>query len=507
MIYRPKMPRKLWDSWLFEWDGIFHLFYIEIVGSDFDTIGHAVSEDLLHWTDRPSIPFKGKPGEWNEGSTCTGMVVRYEDRFCMFIGANRTDRQVVGVYFSEDLDNWTPFEGNPILEPTGQYYLTEPVSPQFPKVDWRDPFVAYRQEDQHYHMLLFARKPEWNHADTGTVIAHLKSQDLLHWSIMPPVDAEVGSFYHAEVPELFEMKGRYYLLFCTCSMYGVKLNTPSRFDTTGTYYMVGESIDGPFALPDEYMLIGAGGGKMTSYVGRTISYQGERIFYHHVQGDVHGLQGTWGIPKKIGAEADGSLFLEYMPLMEKLETGLICGASENVPSFDVMDLGDWQRDDGVIVGKAEVVGSSCRIVRDVSDLHLDCRVKCLTGAQVGLVLRSADGNGVRISLNFERQQMEIGMARKDAKCQLGWGADIVQALAGGGGSLYRDVCQCDLQHGQEYRIRCFTRDEHFEVYLDDRWIFTAVLPEANKQGDVELVVERGEAVFSDLRLARIEPLP
>ena len=507
MIYRPQMPRKLWDSWLFEWDGIFHMFYIEIVGSNFDTIGHAVSEDLLHWTDSASIPFKGKSGEWNEGSTCTGMVVRHEDRFCMFIGANRGDRQVIGIYFSEDLDNWTPCDDNPILEPMGKYYLTEPAAPQFPRVDWRDPFIEYRQQDEHYHMLLFARKPEWSHDDTGAIVAHLKSKDLITWDVMPPLDADVSSFYHAEVPELFEINGRYYLLFSTCSMYGVKLNTPSRIDTIGTYYMVSDSIDGPFKLPDEYMLIGAGGGKMTAYVGRTIVFQGERILYHHVQGDVQGLRGTWGIPKKIGVESDGSLFLKYMPLMEKLETDIICEAVNKVPCFDIMDLGDWQRNDNVIVGKAKVCGSSCRIARDVSDLHFGCVIKCLAGAQAGLILRSADGNGVRVSLNFENQQVEIGLGRKDSKCHLGWGADIAQALAGGGGGLYSDVCRHDLQHGREYRMRCFARDEHFEVYLNDRWVLTVVLPEANKAGDVELLVERGEAEFSDLRIAEIEPLP
>jgi len=50
------------------------------------------------------------------------------------------------------------------------------------------------------------------------------------------------------------------------------------------------------------------------------------------------------------------------------------------------------------------------------------------------------------------------------------------------------------------------RDEHFEVYLDGRWVFTLALHEAAKGGDVEFAVERGQATFSDLRLAELEPL-
>ena len=50
------------------------------------------------------------------------------------------------------------------------------------------------------------------------------------------------------------------------------------------------------------------------------------------------------------------------------------------------------------------------------------------------------------------------------------------------------------------------RDEHFEVYIDNRWIFTTVIPETAKIGDVEFMIERGKAVFSNFRLAAIEPL-
>ena len=60
--------------------------------------------------------------------------------------------------------------------------------------------------------------------------------------------------------------------------------------------------------------------------------------------------------------------------------------------------------------------------------------------------------------------------------------------------------------GQNDHLRCFARDEHFEVYLDGRWVFTSVFSDAAKAREVELVVERGTARFSDLRLAAIEPL-
>ena len=59
---------------------------------------------------------------------------------------------------------------------------------------------------------------------------------------------------------------------------------------------------------------------------------------------------------------------------------------------------------------------------------------------------------------------------------------------------------------QNYHLRCFARDEFFEVYIDDVWIFTACLPDSSQIGNVELYVERGKAEFKDLKLAQLEPL-
>ena len=49
MIHRPDEPVRMWDSWLFPWDGKFHLFYLEALhGIDYERVGHAVSGDLVH---------------------------------------------------------------------------------------------------------------------------------------------------------------------------------------------------------------------------------------------------------------------------------------------------------------------------------------------------------------------------------------------------------------------------------------------------------------------------
>ena len=150
MIYRPAAPRQLWDTWLFSWEGRYHLFHLETHEHLWDHVGHAVSDDLVHWSARPSIPTKGAKGAWNHEPTLTGMVVRHNDLFYMFVGAEHQNVQVVGVYTSTDLDHWTPHPANPVMKPAGPHYLDAPAPPEFPNVDWRDPCITYNSEEGCY---------------------------------------------------------------------------------------------------------------------------------------------------------------------------------------------------------------------------------------------------------------------------------------------------------------------------------------------------------------------
>ena len=516
MLFRPARPWLMWDSWLFEWQGTFHLFYAERhQETRRERIAHLVSADLVRWQPRPSIPVQGKAGEWDHGAIGgikTGMVVHHAGQFYMLIGATHKDIDLVGVHTSSDLDNWTPYPGNPVMGPQGPHYLARSTPPLFGRVDWRDPAITFRQDTGTYHAVLCARAPVWGHESTGAVVAHVRSEDLIHWEHLPPIDAPTGQFYGTEVPEIFELDGRHYLLFAASSRVGIQLNTATREQVLGTVYMIGERFEGPYALPADYLLIGSGYHKSTAWCGRTIPYQDGRLLYHHIQADPP----TFGAPKRIRTDEDGRLYLQYMPVLEELETGVLCQPPGPTPCFEVEDFGDWRRQEDRLVGKAAVMRSTCRIARDVADLHLTCRIWSNSCAQAGLILRSAERRAVLIALNFERQRLEIGIGRETGVGKFryhwlaGWGTDVDPDPGDGPTNKphpdHKDDYRCSLAHGRPYPLRCFARDEHFEVYLDDRWVFTAVFDEAAKSGDVELFVERGEASFSDLRLANIEPL-
>jgi beta-fructofuranosidase len=504
MIFRPKKPAWLWDTWLFEWQGQYHLYYLESHGEKYwDYVGHTVSEDLVHWTSCPSIYTEGKAGQWDHEPTLTGMVVQHDGKFYMFVGATWNKRQVVGVYISDDLYDWHPYSGNPVMMSQFPHYMTEPAGP-FGEVDFRDPCITFRPEDGYYHALLCARRPNFSHNDTGATIAHLRSKNLLDWESLPPVNADVSRFYHTEVPDIFQLDGRYYLIFSTMSFGGMHLNTPSREFAAGAFYMISDSVNGPFTLPKEYLLIGAGNAKMGSYVARTIPYKGGRLMYHHIKSIERPAFST---PKMIATRNDHSLYLRYMPVVEKLETAVRISTIDNIKALKAKDLGIWYRDANSIIGTAGVLGTACEILDIAHDFHIQFTVKSVTAENAGVVLRCDANNknypGVLLNFNFAYKRIEIGCSRYGPLA--GWGPDI-DAVVNLRNFQPWDSCNYDLQQNTDYSVRCFARNEFFEVYVNNVWVSTLVLDNASKQGGVQLSVARGQAYFSNIRIADIEPL-
>jgi len=531
MIYRPAEPRSLWGFWTIEWNGDFHIFYDEDINADYDVlswqkthdhVGHAVSKDLVHWEARPSLCVRGKAGEWNEmvvGNMKTGCIARYEDKFYMFVGAQKDGVQVMGLWISDDLENWEQHSDNPILKPAGPYYLDAPIT-EGGSVSWRDPGITYCKEDACYHMCISSmlKKTDSSHV-LGSVIGHVRSKDLINWEYLPPFETQglQNRFYQNEEAEIFEANGKYYLIFDGGTTGGMRVNTPYRDDVRGSFYMMSENLDGPYISPKDDFLIGNDMGARCATTGRVISYKGENLFIHFSIG----RRPVLGTLKYLRTRQDGTLYLEYMPALEKLETDVICGSVEDIPMAETRDTGKWNCSDGKLSCDVKSGGSVCRVTDDVSDFNLSCTIKGVTADRAGVVVRICkDGDvgvlprGVGIILDFDKQRIFISDA--NSYPTTGWYCKEI------------DICRMPLSREKNYQLRCIARDEHLEVYLDNRWVFTTVIPAPGKSGriepgshfnwsyrwgpevvstgPVELMVEHGEAIFSDFRLAAIEPL-
>lgn len=259
--------RWIWDFWHVQDGDRHHLFYLQAprsLPSPDDrhwnvSVGHAVSGDLCSWEVLPDALAPAAPGAWDDCTTWTGSVIAHDGGWWMFYtGTSREEDglvQRVGLATSDDLVHWRRQGTEPLLELDPQWYEELDLSLWHDQA-WRDPWV-FRGADGGFHAFLTARV---NHGDPATrgVVGHAVSDDLLHWSVRPPV-TEPGRFGHLEIPQLVCSNGRSWLLFSTPP---APPEVASRFPDTaveGTHVLVADDPLGPYDWSGHHLLDGDAG--------------------------------------------------------------------------------------------------------------------------------------------------------------------------------------------------------------------------------------------------------
>ncbi|MBI4475024.1 MAG: hypothetical protein HY646_20320 [Acidobacteria bacterium] len=496
MIYLPEKGYCLWDTWLFPAEDGFHLFHLRHVsGGPFSSIGHAVSTDLVHWTTLPAIAVAEPLPAWDAGPTLTGMVVDTTQsgrpspaRYAMFYGSMSADIERIGVMFSDDLLQWRKHPGNPILSPAGPHYAATPAESCLDYADFRDPCIHWSATDQCYHGFCCARLP--GRTEPGSCLAQMRSRDSLQWELLPPVFV-TDRYGNTEVPDYFEWNGRHYLLWNTTGNCGMRLQTPSRERVGGAFYAIASQWDGPYAEPADSLLLGAGFGRVDGYAGQTIPFEGGRLFYHQCVGDP---SPAWGSPKKVVQHADGALSLAYWSGLEQLETGVVRqGFGPSVVSGGTkIGPAVWRSDGHHLSGRCRLLASAFFLPESVADGHVTCTVTLDATSLGALIVRWNGRHGVALILDGPNQAVEIGLAAREP----GTGLRL--------GTL--DRCRLPLKINRPIHVRMLFREQFFDAYVDDRWVFSTTLRDCPAPGQVGFAVERGQASFADLRIAAIEPL-
>jgi beta-fructofuranosidase len=520
VIYRPNDDTRLWDIWLHQEGDGYHLFYLGAPVSikRFDHIGHAVSNDLIHWEGLEPIPILGPEGAWDAGSGLTGTTVKHQGRYYLFYGANDVPQQI-GLLLSDDMTHWEKYAGNPVLEPAPPYYQAE-LSEALPMwyVDWRDPCVVWDPKAGQYDAFICARTASLS-PGLGTCIGRAVSKDLLDWELVPPV-ALLEDFVHAEMPGYFELGGRHYLHFVSVDGRGAAFNTPSREWASGVFYVTSDERHGEYQSPPDPFLFGAGHGRFEGCSGRTIDFVEGQLFYHNIRTQpVQSTRFVFGT-KLVYQREDGSLELRYWPGHKGLEVegseavgfgGLVLDRGQDI------GVGRWRLEGGRLIGQSKLVASAVLRPEPWGDFHLSCQVTTRDSGRAGVVFRyhHERREGVVVVLDFERRLAEICNTRT------GW--------RWMGRTLW-DRTTCDLSPGRPAHLRILCRAEFAEVYVDDRWVFSTGLQETPgndreaspggvpsdhvkeaafmpMEGALGFFTEAGEAVFCEARLAALEPLP
>lgn len=159
---------------------------------------------------------------------------------------NYANIETVGVAVSRDLVKWEKRPG-PITRADPRWYETYDGDPDGWKEEaWRDPWVFRDPEGNGWHMLVTARANHGALDDRG-VIGHAWSADLESWEVRPPLSAPGAGFAHLEVPQVAEIDGQWYLLF-SCGDDALSRENSARRHDTGTWVLPVADPTGPFEI-------------------------------------------------------------------------------------------------------------------------------------------------------------------------------------------------------------------------------------------------------------------
>lgn len=270
----------VWDFWFAQDGADYHIFYLQAPRSLRQeklrhwhvSIGHAVSQDLRIWQVLPDAlkPSPENENVWDNYTIWTGSIIGHRGLWYLFYtGVNRQEKglvQRIGLATSPDLITWKKHDTNPILEVDPRWYEVLDLDLWHDQA-WRDPWVF--KLDGRFLAFITARSNSGHHPSGRGVVGHAWSDDLIQWQIGPPVAAP-GEFGQLEVPQLVEINGRFYLIFCVGrkEYSQARRIRPDIEQVTGTHYMVADQPLGPYQfLTDKFLLGDASGSR---YAGKII---------------------------------------------------------------------------------------------------------------------------------------------------------------------------------------------------------------------------------------------
>ena len=185
-----------------QYEGQYHVFYqYNPAGPFHGTIhwGHAVSDDLVHWEDRP-IALSPSPDGPDRDGCWSGCTVIDDGTPTIFYTGGRDRRQLPcrAVATDETLDSWEKDPANPVIEsPPAELDL---LSSDHWEAEFRDHCI-WQTGDNWYHLIGSGI------ADVGGTVLLYESSDLREWRFRGPIltgDWE-GAGHIWECPELLDL--------------------------------------------------------------------------------------------------------------------------------------------------------------------------------------------------------------------------------------------------------------------------------------------------------------
>lgn len=240
--YRPRYhfaPPANWNNdpcGLVEYEGTYHLFYQHNPHGDFwgnMHWGHAVSDDMIHWEDRP-IALSPNPNDPGEFGIFTGCGVNVGDEVLFFYTSVGPESHLKGSGMKQlpsraagsnsDLTDVRKYDGNPLMDTPPMGAFSPPYDGSEPSVPFADPggfrdHHVWQEDDGYwYHMvgsglqggvgaaIVFRAKDirtdDWEFHTTITgdrvgfwecpQLFNFETKSMVHWSLGFFADETVG---------------------------------------------------------------------------------------------------------------------------------------------------------------------------------------------------------------------------------------------------------------------------------------------------------------------------
>ena len=490
MKYKGRNDWIFGDMWGLVVDGVFHGIHIKWSKTGEETpLGHVTSKDLLHFTACDDILYPLPESEYPMDCLMkfTGCCMTAKNGLHYIYYTMRTSNadEKIALAVSKDMKTFELYDKNPVLEVDENIFFTTG-----PHVDCRDMLIVYHEKEDVYYGY-FAAMADMGYGSPSGVIGVAKSSDLVTWRDQKIAYAApfMGT---VEVPDVFEIDGKWYLIMLTGNNYGAKGISEDEDVTYFTAYAVADSPEGPFVHTDDKIFIG--GNSNSAGVCRTVIFDGKR-YLHYVD---RGREGqSISLPKEI-CVVDGKLRPCYAPITQKLRTGKMMRKFDESSFKKLSSSHAWMTASGeakVCEGKLifDSYRNSYQKYRIENEKYASIEMECILSAdctECGFMFEAYSEKETErpqetsfLSLNFDREKVIMYQ-----------------------NALMFDPCakrSVTLEKNKEYHVRAIVMEGIFEIYIDDILVLQGAI-ETAEHIVPGIVVGNGNCEIKELKIYELE---
>ncbi len=285
-------------------EGVYHLFHLTLPNHAY--IAHAVSSDGFNWKRVKNAVFISDPPAWDDDMLWTMHVspdpYKHGSWRMFYTGLSMKDRsrvQRIGLALSDDLYNWKKSKSDAFpIEIPGPVYESR-LDQGRHWVSFRDPF-CYR-EDGKVFLLAAARVNNGPVVRRGCV-ALIEEKSENRYEFMPPLFRTMH-YDDVEVPNLFKLNNRYYLI-------------GSIREDVKVHYWWSDTFEGPYQNFADNVLLPQG-----NYAARISREDGGYLVWNFFfKGRTTQGQHLMAPPKELVLDGNGELRLKTFKGFDNLAT-------------------------------------------------------------------------------------------------------------------------------------------------------------------------------------------